>query len=71
VINILSKKELKKTGPILSNEPVNCKENSTPSCMANAEQRANSAKEDKNLMQDVISLLSGNYSEIILMLPKE
>ena len=39
--------------------------------MANAEQRANSAKEDKNLMQDVISLLTGRYSKITLMLPKE
>ena len=38
--------------------------------MANAEQRANSAKEDKNLMQDVISLLSDDYSKIILVLPK-
>jgi len=39
--------------------------------MANAEQRVNSAKEDKNLLQDVTSLLSGNYSKIILMLPKK
>jgi len=39
--------------------------------MANAEQRANSAKEDKNWMQDAMSLLSRNYCKMILVLSKD
>jgi hypothetical protein len=47
VINILSERELKNR-PDIEQRAGQLQREFYPSCMANAEQRANSAKEDKN-----------------------
>ena len=70
VINILSKRRIKNR-PDIEQRAGKLQREFYPSCMANAELRANSAKENKNYLQDVLSLLSDNYSKINLVLPKE